>query len=91
MEALYRTAWDEIASHFHPPTRQWAGPHSRCYSTLLGRGTLALIQRATDGRVNFGANRAQPHRAPSSTSLPRRPGGPTSRRWTARATWSRRS
>lgn len=55
-EEIYRLAWEEIASHFHPPTRQWAGPHSRAYSTLLGAGVLALIQRATDGRVAFGVD-----------------------------------
>ncbi len=54
VEELYRTAWEEIAVHFHPPTRQWAGPHSRCYSTLLGRGTLAFLGHACAGRVDFG-------------------------------------
>ncbi len=50
---IYRLAWEEIATHFHPPTRQWAGPHSRCYSTLLPNKTLALIQHATQGRARF--------------------------------------
>lgn len=44
-EALHRMAWEEIAHHFHPPTRQWAGPHSRCYHTLLQSSTLRQIQR----------------------------------------------
>ncbi len=56
IEELYRMAWDDIARHFHPPTRQWAGPHSRSYNTLLGTGPLALFQRATEGRVTFGVN-----------------------------------
>jgi hypothetical protein len=63
---LYRRAWEEIAHHFHAPTRQWAGPHSRAYSTLLGESARALVQRATDGRADFAA--AQPsltaHRLP---------------------------
>jgi len=50
-EEVYRVAWEEIARHFHAPTRQWAGPHSRSYSTLLRPDVLALISRATDGRV----------------------------------------
>jgi hypothetical protein len=54
---VYRRAWKEIATHFHAPTRQWAGPHSRCYDTLLSRETLALIQRGTEGRVSFGPPR----------------------------------
>ena len=46
-------AWYHVARHFHPPTRQWSGPHSRCYSTLLRSTTLAFIQRATNGKVRF--------------------------------------
>jgi len=51
---LVRHAWEEIAKHFHAPTRQWAGPHSRAYRSLNSESTLALIQRATAGRVAFG-------------------------------------
>lgn len=50
---LNRFAWRHVARHFHPPSRQWAGPHSRCYATLLGDGTLAFIQQATGGKVRF--------------------------------------
>ncbi|MBW3623999.1 MAG: hypothetical protein KY468_11380 [Armatimonadetes bacterium] len=52
-ETLYRMAWEEIAQHFHPPTRQWAGPHSRAYRTLLPASVLNLIRRASAGRVRF--------------------------------------
>jgi hypothetical protein len=54
IDALVRRAWEELAHHFHAPTRQWAGPHSRAYSSLVSPSTLALIQRATGGRVDFG-------------------------------------
>ena len=60
VEEIYRVAWEEIARHFHPPTRQWAGPHSRCYRTLLASSTLALIQRSTEGRVRFYADPPPP-------------------------------
>jgi hypothetical protein len=53
LRELNRFAWRHVARHFHPPTRQWAGPHSRCYATLLRDSTLAFIQRATNGRVHF--------------------------------------
>jgi hypothetical protein len=53
-DELYQMAWQEIARHFHAPTWQWAGPHSRSYHTLLQPQVLALIQKATSGRVNFG-------------------------------------
>lgn len=54
IDSLYLRSWTDIANHFHPPTRQWAGPHSRCYSTLLKPSVHALIQRGTDGRIDLG-------------------------------------
>lgn len=53
---LVRKAWEELATHFHAPTRQWAGPHSRAYSSLVAKRTLAIIQRGTAGRVDFGVD-----------------------------------
>jgi len=53
LEELNRFAWRHVARRFHPPTRQWAGPHSRCYNTLLGDRTLAFIQRAISGKARF--------------------------------------
>jgi hypothetical protein len=53
LQKLNDFAWHHVARRFHPPTRQWAGPHSRAYSTFLGPGTLAAIQRATDNNVRF--------------------------------------
>ncbi|XWK88864.1 MAG: hypothetical protein U7127_02030 [Phormidium sp.] len=54
VEPLYRLSWTEIAAHFHPPTRQWAGPHSRSYRTLLPIEVLALIERSTSELIDFG-------------------------------------
>jgi len=48
LEELNHLAWHHVGRHFHPPTRQWSGPHSRSYSTFLRRSALAFIQRATD-------------------------------------------
>ena len=68
-EEVYRLAWEEIAQHFHPPTRQWAGPHSRAYRTLLPVETLAWIQRSTEGRVQLVPGEPAPtldeHRLPT--------------------------
>ncbi|UCG57558.1 MAG: hypothetical protein JSU70_22165 [Phycisphaerales bacterium] len=50
---LNRRAWFHVARRYHPPTRQWAGPHSRCYRTLLSDSTLAFIQRATGDQVHL--------------------------------------
>jgi len=60
IEDIYRLAWEEVAHHFHPPTRQWAGPHSRAYRTLLSSDALGLIQRSTEGRVPFFASEPAP-------------------------------
>ncbi len=32
---LYHIGWEEVAQHYHQPTKQWSGPHSRSYDTLL--------------------------------------------------------
>jgi len=51
---IYHMAWKEIASHFHAPTRQWAGPQSRAYRTLLSPHVYGLLHRATGGRFPAG-------------------------------------
>ena len=53
LEKLNEFAWTHLARRFHAPTRQWAGPHSRSYSTLLSPSTLGFIQRAIDDRVEL--------------------------------------
>lgn len=53
VDALYRQAWEDVARHFHAPSRQWTGPHSRCYGTLLGVATLATLQRACGGALGW--------------------------------------
>ena len=50
---LHDIGWRDVARHFHVPTAQWAGPHSRCYATFLRPETLAFIQRACQGAVDF--------------------------------------
>lgn len=56
IDDLVRRAWTEMATHFHVPTRQWAGPNSRAYRSLLPASSLAHIQRGTSGRVDFGVS-----------------------------------
>ena len=49
--------WEEIAMHWHGPSGQWAGPHSRSYSTLLKVETLAFLQQGLGERGTIcGAN-----------------------------------
>jgi hypothetical protein len=53
LKELNAFAWRHVARRFHPATKQWAGPHSRCYSTFLRPGVLAAIQRASAGKIEF--------------------------------------
>ncbi|MBB6050110.1 hypothetical protein [Armatimonas rosea] len=64
VQPLVYKAWEEFAGHFHAPTRQWAGPHSRAYASLLSNQALSVIQRGTQNRVSFGVeyfDREEPH------------------------------
>jgi len=68
LEKLNEFAWQHLARRFHPPTRQWAGPHSRCYPTLLRPSALAATSKD-------GWSRSSPWRAcrPSRTTLSKGP------------------
>ncbi len=46
-ESLYNLAWSVVAKHFHPPTRQWAGPYSRAYGDLQDEKLWSRLQLAT--------------------------------------------
>lgn len=50
---IHEMLWEEVATHWHAPSRQWAGPHSRSYSTLLTSGALGFIQRALGDQVQL--------------------------------------
>jgi hypothetical protein len=56
---MLRKAWEEVATHFHAPTRQWAGPNSRAYSSLVKPAALVVIQRASGGALNLGVDVAE--------------------------------
>jgi hypothetical protein len=68
-EDLYQRAWEEIACHFHVPSQQWAGPHSRTYSTFLSSTIQNLIRSSTsqlcgeERKLSLGDHRLQ-HRCP---------------------------
>ena len=60
VDDLFRLAWEVTANHFHPTTRQWAGPNSRSYNALKrggddrNIGTLRTIEEWTSPGVDFG-------------------------------------
>ena len=70
--ALHERVWLSLALHFHAPTRQLAGPHSRAYDTDLhsGRngGARLSLQMGTDGAVTYFA----PEDIPGSPPFPER-------------------
>jgi hypothetical protein len=50
---LLDRAWRMIAEHFHPTTREWAGPHSRSYGILMRDMERAFIQIGTGQVVQY--------------------------------------
>ncbi|MEI7829549.1 MAG: hypothetical protein WCI31_07255 [Prolixibacteraceae bacterium] len=54
IEKLYSIGWETIARHYHQPTGQWTGPHSRSYSTLVQPTFYSILKEASFGRINVG-------------------------------------
>jgi hypothetical protein len=54
IEKLYSIGWETIARHYHQPTGQWTGPHSRSYSTLVQPTFYSILKEASYGRINVG-------------------------------------
>jgi hypothetical protein len=69
VEELYHFAWYEIARHFHTPSRQWAGPHSRAYRSLIGDHQWSVIDEGTGGQTRF-AQRPRPRLDEARLPLP---------------------
>ncbi len=51
IERLERRAWLHLAMRWHPPTRQLAGPMSRCYRTDIG--APLWLQKALNNRLTW--------------------------------------
>jgi hypothetical protein len=51
VDSLYSIDWKMIASHYHHPTGQWAGPHSRSYGPLTGKSFYGLLNEASNGKI----------------------------------------
>ncbi len=50
-DRLHERVWLHLGKHWHVPTRQLAGPMSRCYSTDIGKPLW--LQKALGGRLEF--------------------------------------
>ncbi len=53
IEKIYRMLWEELALHFHAPTRQWAGPYSRAYAQLAREDVWSFVKANTGGRLDW--------------------------------------
>jgi len=64
VKQLTAMAWRVIATHYHEPSGQWTGPHSRSYSTLVGsvkteftrtieKQFYSILKQATNNKVNL--------------------------------------
>jgi len=49
-EELRYIIWKSVASHYHPATKQLAGPHSRAYSDFLPEGVNHYLDWAVSGQ-----------------------------------------
>ncbi|MBB6672734.1 hypothetical protein [Cohnella nanjingensis] len=45
--------WRMVAEHFHPASKQWSGPHSRSYGTVLTDKAKSFLQLATGNELVF--------------------------------------
>ena len=54
IDSLYAIGWQTIARHYHQPSGQWAGPHSRSYSTLVKPTFYSILKEASNGRIDIG-------------------------------------
>lgn len=53
IDSLYNIGWGVIAKHYHKPSGQWAGPHSRAYSSLLQPSVNGIFKEASGGKINL--------------------------------------
>lgn len=54
IDRLYSIGWEIIARHYHQPSGQWAGPHSRSYSTLVKPTFYSILKEGSNGQVDLG-------------------------------------
>ncbi|HSC55353.1 MAG TPA: hypothetical protein VLC98_17095 [Phnomibacter sp.] len=51
IDSLYAMSWTMIARHYHQPTGQWVGPHSRAYSPVVDANFSSTLHEASGGKV----------------------------------------
>ena len=66
--ALHERVWLGLSNHFHVPTRQLAGPHSRSYATPLNDSAKLALQIGTQNALAY----FTPETVPGSAPFPER-------------------
>lgn len=51
VDSLYHLCWQILARHYHIPSSQWVGPHSRSYSSIVNKSFYNLLAEASDGKL----------------------------------------
>jgi len=54
IDSLYSIGWEMISRHYYKPSGQWAGPHSRSYSTLVNPSFYTILKGASNGKIDTG-------------------------------------
>lgn len=54
IDELYAKCWEMIARHYHKKSAQWAGPHSRCYKTLIATSFYGILKEGSNGQIDLG-------------------------------------
>ena len=54
IDSLYNIGWNVIARHYHKPTGQWTGPHSRSYNSIIDPSFYSILNQASDGKIESG-------------------------------------
>jgi hypothetical protein len=61
-------AWKTVAVHYHPTTRQLAGPHDRAYGALANDGLRFKIERALNYKITI-TNHENLLKSPGETNV----------------------
>lgn len=51
VDSLYHLCWQILARHYHIPSGQWTGPHSRSYNSIVGKSFYNLLAEASNGKI----------------------------------------
>lgn len=51
VDSLYYLCWQKLARHYHIPSAQWTGPHSRSYSSIVSKQFYNLLAEASNGKI----------------------------------------